>query len=94
MKLRGPGQAGDDALSSAIASGILTLVGGLVAMNFACSQKYWEFLIIPIDELTLIFFRTGWRKTTNQNIIVGAHNFTMVFAEVLRHVVPHSWLSW
>ena len=31
------------------------LVGGLVAINFIFSQEYWEFLIIPIDEL--IFFR-------------------------------------
>ena len=31
------------------------LVGGLVAINLAFSQKYWEFLIIPIDEL--MFFR-------------------------------------
>ena len=31
------------------------LVGGLVAINLAFSQKYWECLIIPIDEL--LFFR-------------------------------------
>ena len=31
------------------------LLGGLVAMNFIFPSKYWEFLIIPIDEV--IFFR-------------------------------------
>ena len=31
------------------------LVGGLVAINFEFSQKYWEWIIIPIDEV--IFFR-------------------------------------
>ena len=27
------------------------LVGGLVAINFLFSQKYWVAIIIPIDEL-------------------------------------------
>ena len=40
----------------------LYLVGGLVAMFYF--PIYWVAFIIPIDEL--IFFRTGWRKTTNQ----------------------------
>ena len=33
----------------------LTLVGGLVAINFIFPKKYWVSIIIPIDEL--IFFR-------------------------------------
>ena len=49
-----PGKFGGNATS--------LLVAGLVAMNFI-SQKYWEFRIIPIDEL--IFFRGV--QTTNQN---------------------------
>ena len=32
-----------------------SLVGGLVAMNFEFSQKYWVYVIIPIDEV--MFFR-------------------------------------
>ena len=39
------------------------LLGGLVAINFGFSQKYWVAIIIPIDEL--IFFR-GVAQTTNQ----------------------------
>ena len=34
------------------------LVGGLVAMTLAFSQKYWVSVIIPIDELH--HFSEGW----------------------------------
>ena len=41
---------------------IHNLVGGLVAIFYF--PIYWVAVIIPIDEV--IFFRTGWPKTTNQ----------------------------
>ena len=40
------------------------LVGGLVAMTLAFSQKYWVSVIIPIDELH--HFSEGWPRPTNQ----------------------------
>ena len=46
---------------------LTNLVGGLVAINLAFSQKYWVAFLIPIDEVH--HFSEGWRKTTNQKNI-------------------------
>ena len=46
------------------------MIGGVVAINLAFSQKYWECLIIAIDEI--IFFRGVAQPPTSLMYIQGA----------------------